>query len=122
MGRSYNQPGAVLEHTNSSGSAISADDVVVMGDTVGIALTDIPDGASGPVAIEGVFTVAKVAGTAWPQGGKLDWDASASAFGSKIAAAVGDLQSCAVAAAAAAQAAIVGQIKLTPGTGAYKAA
>lgn len=117
MARTYKQPGEVLEHANASGSAISAGDVVVMGDIVGIALVDIPDGESGSVAIEGVFTVAKVAGTAWAQGDKIDWDASAGAFDLGVTPASGDVTLAGVAAVAAASAATTAELKLTPGTG-----
>ncbi|HSH45105.1 MAG TPA: DUF2190 family protein, partial [Longimicrobiales bacterium] len=90
---------------------------VVMGDVVGIALTDIAGGETGAVAIEGVFEVAKAAGTAWDQGAKLDWDASASAFDIGVTPATGDVEDCGVAAEAAASAATTGYIRLTPGTG-----
>lgn len=117
MGTKYTQEGAVLTYANDSGSDIAADDVVVMGDLVGFALVDIADGEEGSVAIEGVFEVTKVAGTAWGQGDKLDWDASADAFDIGVTAASGDVEDAGVAAFAAASGATVGYIKLTPGTG-----
>ncbi|MDJ0513073.1 MAG: DUF2190 family protein [Methyloceanibacter sp.] len=114
MATNYVGPGAVLDYTNA-GSAISSGDVVVMGSTVGIALVDIATGATGAVATEGIFTVAKVAGTAWAVGDKLDWDASESAFGKGITAAAGDVVGAGIAGAVAGSAATTGQIKLLGG-------
>lgn len=116
MSRTFHQNGAILDHTNS-GSAISAGDVVVIGDCVGIALVDIASGASGAVAIEGVHAVTKVAGTAWAQGDKIDYDASASGFDIGVTAASGDVEDCGVAALAAASGDTTAYLKLTPGTG-----
>lgn len=116
MGSKYTQKGDVLTYVNG-GSDISVNDVVVMADTVGIALVDIPGGGEGSVAISGVFEVPKVAGTAWGQGAVVDWDASASAFGIGITPAAGDVSGCGIAAAAAASADTVGYVVLTPGTG-----
>lgn len=96
MTTKYRQNGAVLEHT--AGSDINSDDIVVTGDTVGVALTDIASGEKGSVMIEGSFEVGKVSGTAWTQGDKLDWDASESAFGKGITTATGDVTGCAIAA------------------------
>ncbi len=119
MSRTFKQPGLVLTYENGTGSAISAGDVVVTGDTVGVANVDIANGDSGALSIEGVHEVAKVSGTAWVQGDSLDWDASESAFTKDIATpAAGDVENCAIAAAAAASADTTGEVKLTPGAGA----
>lgn len=117
MSRTYRQPGLILDHSNRSGNAIAAGDIVVMGDTVGIANVDIADGESGAVSIEGVHEVPKVAGTAWTQGDKLDWDASAGAFAKGATPDAGDVIGCGVAALDAGAADTVGWVKLTPGTG-----
>lgn len=116
MGKTFRQPGAVLNHT--AGADIDAGDVVVLGDTVGIALVDIANGEDGAVSIEGVHEVPKVAGTAWDQGDSLDWDASEDAFGKGITPASGDVIGAAIAAADAGSAATTGEAKLTPGAGA----
>ena len=50
--------GSTINYTNS-GSAISSGDVVVMGNFCGVAVTDIATGATGAVAIEGVYTLTK---------------------------------------------------------------
>lgn len=112
MGRSYQQPGGVLTYANAGVSDIKADDVVAMADTAGVALVDIPAGGSGSVATEGVFVLPKVAGTAWAQGARLDWDTSAGAFGVGITPAAGDVIGCAIAASAAGADDTVGEVKL----------
>lgn len=118
MSRTFKQMGNVVTHTNASGADIASGDVVVMGDTVGIALADIPDTEQGSVAIAGVHEVTKVAGTAWVQGDSLDWDSAAPGFEKdKTTPVAGDVENCAVAAADATSAATVGEVKLTPGTG-----
>jgi predicted RecA/RadA family phage recombinase len=88
-----------------------------MGDTVGIAASDMDTGESGTVFVEGVYSVAKATGTAWGVGDKVDWDASASAFDINVTPASGDVTGCAMAAAPAAADATTGLVKLTPGTG-----
>ena len=77
----YQQEGGVITCANS-GSAIAAGDVVVMGHTIGIALTDIAaTTGSGAVAVEGVFSgVPKVTAAVFTQGEKLIWDVSAGKF------------------------------------------
>lgn len=116
MARNYKQPGATLTYENS-GAKISADAVVVMAATLGIALVDIEQNEAGSVAVEGVFAVPKAAGTAWTQGQRLDYDAAAKVFTAAGADADGDVVGGAVAAAGAADAATVGFVKLTPGAG-----
>lgn len=117
----YRQEGKVLEFSNGTGSDIAAGDVVVMGDTVGIALADIADGESGSVLVEGVVAnQPKTTGTAWSQGAVLDWDASAGEFTDGATPATGDVIGCGIAAADAASGDATGSVKLTPGTGAVQ--
>lgn len=116
MGSTYKQKGDVLDHT--AGGAIAVNEVVVMGDIVGVANVALATGEEGAVSIEGVFQVTKVAGTAWSQGDKLDFDGTAEAFDKGLTAGAGDVATCAVAAAAAGSAATTGLVKLTPGSGA----
>lgn len=115
MSRTFVQPGKVVSHT--AASAISSGDIVVMGDIIGVALADIASGEVGSVSIQGVHKVAKVAGTAWGQGAKLDWDASAEAFDIAVTPASGDVEDAGVAASAAGSADTTGEILLTPGVG-----
>lgn len=52
----YWQKGQTIDYTNpSTETAISAGDVISLGTRVGVAGTDIPAGAAGSVATEGVF-------------------------------------------------------------------
>lgn len=115
MARTYQAPGLVLQHT--AAATISAGDPIKMGDTLGIALSDAVSGDVISVSVEGVHEVVKVAGTAWTQGAKVDYDASASGFNIGITPAAGDVSDAGVAALAAASAATVGYLKLTPGAG-----
>lgn len=117
MARTFVQSGKVLDYANSSGSTITAGSIVVLGDCVAIAEVDIPDGESGSVSVTGVHRVPKVAGTAWAQGEKVDWDASAPGFAPGITPAAGDIVSAGVAAGPALTAATEGLLLLVPGIG-----
>jgi predicted RecA/RadA family phage recombinase len=75
------QKGEYLEYSNS-GSAISSNDVVLIGRRVGIALDDIAaTTGKGTVALVGVFeNMAAVNNSAFVQGDNLYWDPAASKF------------------------------------------
>lgn len=118
MTTKYIQDGAVLDYTNSSGSTITSGSVVVMGNIIAVALADIGDDATGPVATEGVFNLPKVTGSAWTIGSELLWDVSAGKFDVGTATpATGDVSACCVAGGAAASAATTGPVKLNVGVG-----
>ncbi len=51
--------GNVIEYTNSTGSKINSGAVVAIGKFCGVAVTDIANGATGAVAVEGIFKVTK---------------------------------------------------------------
>lgn len=113
MARTFTQPGKVIQHT--AAAALSAGDVVIVGNLVGVALVDMAIGETGSVSISGVHTLPKVTGTAWTQGAVLDWDDSLGAFATTIVTpAAGDLEGGAIAAADAASAAAVGEVLLVP--------
>ena len=118
--KTYVQPGKVITWTNGTGSAVASGDVVVVGNIIGVAAVDIADGASGSVAIEGVYTVPKVSGAVIAQGESLTWDASAGAFDDNAATpGTGDVTGPpAVAAEAAGNGVTSFDVKLTgvPGT------
>lgn len=100
----------------AAGSNIVSGQVVGLKHCVGVALADIANGGTGPVAVEGVFQVPKVTGTAWADGEKLLWDVSASKFdGSGATPATGDIMGAAIAWGAAASGDAVAYVKLTPG-------
>ena len=72
MSTNYVQEGKILNHT-ASGADIKSGDLIVMGAIAGIAKTDIADGKTGAVHIEGVYSVPKASG-AVTQGAKLYWN------------------------------------------------
>lgn len=108
------QFGEIWDHV--AASAISSDDVVVMANRVGIAVTDIASGATGGVLVKGVVKVTKVAGEAWAQGDLVGYDASASGFDKTFTATTGDVENCGSVARAAGSADTVGYIELIVGT------
>jgi predicted RecA/RadA family phage recombinase len=83
--------GDVIDWTNG-GSAVVSGQVVAIGNILGVAQVDIAGGATGAVAIRGVFTVPKVSAAVIAQGEKLTWDVSAAAFDDSAATpATGDV-------------------------------
>ena len=55
----YQQRGETLDYTNASGSKIDANTLVTIGDRVGVADRDIPDGETAVLHVSGVFRVTK---------------------------------------------------------------
>lgn len=74
MTSKYVMTGNVLDHV--AGSNLAAGAVVVMGVRVGVALNAIASGATGAVAVKGVFTLAKLSTDTVAQGALLYWDAA----------------------------------------------
>lgn len=72
MTTKFRQNGDVLDYT--AGSAISAGQVLVIGVRIGVALTAIANGATGAVAVEGVFEIAKLSSDTMAQGALVYWD------------------------------------------------
>lgn len=112
------QDGCVIQYT--AGSNISAGAVVKVGQILGVALNDIANGSTGPVAIEGVYTVPKVSAAVIAKGESLTWDVSAGAFDDNAATpATGDVTGApAIAWTAAGNGVTTLQVKFTgvPGT------
>lgn len=75
MAKNYVQPGNVMDVV--VGAKTDAGDVVVVGDIVGVALSDIANGATGPVQVSGVFELPKAASQAISQGVTVYWNGSA---------------------------------------------
>lgn len=118
MSTTFKQPGDYLDYTNSSGAEIPVNSIVAAGDQIGIATVTIPNGETGTLAMDGVHILPKVAGSAWVQGKKLLWDASAKKFDVGTATpAAGDLSGCCVAWRAADAAATTGWVKINVGVG-----
>jgi len=68
------QNGAAIDYTPDAD--VTAGDVVIQGDLVGVAKSDIAAGSLGSLAVEGVFDFPKAtgAGTAITAGAKVYWD------------------------------------------------
>jgi predicted RecA/RadA family phage recombinase len=52
---------------------VSAGDVVIVGDIIGVAEDDIADGDTGTLRIEGIFKMPAPAGTAFAAGDAVTW-------------------------------------------------
>ena len=90
MANNYVTDGDVIDYT--AGANITSGSVVKIGQILGVALVDIANGATGSVAIEGVFTAPKVSGAVIAKGESLTWDVSAGAFDDNAATpATGDV-------------------------------
>lgn len=122
MTTTYKQEGKVIQYT--AGADIAAGKVLKIGNILGVALADIANGATGPVAIEGVFSAPKVAAAVIAQGESLTWDVSAASGAGEFdditaVAATGDVTgACAFAWAGAAATTTTVLVKFTgvPGT------
>jgi predicted RecA/RadA family phage recombinase len=120
--KNYVTDGQNILWTNGTGANVVSGQVVRVGpNTLGVAACDIASGASGSVAIEGVFSgVTKVSAAVFAQGEKLVFDISADsnkgAFDDSAAtAAAGDVIGGAIAWVAGANLETTCTIKLTPG-------
>ncbi len=79
MTNKYIQPGDIIDWVNGTGSAVVSGQPVVVGKRqMGIALVDIASTATGSVAREGVFQLAKNTAQAVTLGQRLFWNASTS--------------------------------------------
>lgn len=112
------QRGDIIDYT--AAADITSGQVIVMGHTLGVAVTDIANGATGAVAIEGVFEVPKVAAAVFVVGEKLVFDISAASGAgefddSAATPATGDITGGAIAVRAGANAETTCYVKLTPG-------
>lgn len=116
MATNFIQNGCTLDYT--AGADISSGSVVVMGQLIGVALTDIASGAVGALAVDGVFEVPKVAGAVIGAGESVIYDVSASAFDDNQAtSASGDVSGACVAVEAAGNGETTVKVKLNVGLG-----
>ncbi len=89
--KNYVQPGKVIDFV--AGATIVSGQFVRIGQILGVAVTDVANGATGSAHIEGVFTAPKVSAAVIARGESLTWDASAAAFDDNAATpASGDVQ------------------------------
>ena len=72
--------GDEIPYPNTSGSTIAVNTPVLVGDVVGVALTDIPNNTTGTLQLAGVADLPKKTGEAWTIGAKVYWDDSAKNF------------------------------------------
>lgn len=72
--KNYIQEGDRLQYANSSGSTITSGTPILVGERLGIATGDIADGTTGILAMEGVFSIAKLSTDVVTQGALLYWD------------------------------------------------
>lgn len=68
--------GKTMPYTNGTGSAISKGAVIELAAMIGVALGDIANGATGMLAIDEVWTLAKESGVTITAGDQLYWDAT----------------------------------------------
>jgi len=73
---SFRGQGYRSQHTNATSTAIASGDVVVLGNEIGIAVSDIAVGATGVVERCGVHELAATSADAWADGAQLYWDAA----------------------------------------------
>lgn len=76
MTNKFVQPGLVLDYTPAG--AITNGQVVLIGLRIGVALTAIAAGATGPLQVSGVFTIDKAVVDVIAVGALLYWDNAAS--------------------------------------------
>lgn len=122
MAKNYESDGNTIQWTNGTGAAVASGQMVKVGPSMlGVALVALANGATGSVAVEGVFSgVPKVSAAVFAQGEKLIWDVSANgalgAFDDSAATpAAGDVTGGAIAWVAGANTETTCTVKLTPG-------
>lgn len=72
MAKNYIQPGRVITFT--AGATTTSGSGVLIGLRLGVALTDVANGAQGEAQVEGVFSLAKLNTDVMAQGALLYWD------------------------------------------------
>ena len=118
MATNYIAEGKVVDYT--AGADITAGSVVKMNKILGVAIADIANGDTGPVAISGIFECPKLSTAVIALGESLTWDVSAGNFDDQAATpATGDVTgAAAVAVEAAGNGVTTVKVKFTgtPGT------
>lgn len=70
----YWQRGETLDFVNSTGKVIEANTIIVLGQRMGVAGTEIPAGEKGTVHVEGIYSFPKAKPTAITAGALVYWD------------------------------------------------
>jgi len=118
MAKTFVKDGNTIDYVNG-GSAISAGDVVIYGNMIGVALEDIASSATGSVAVSGVWDLPKVSTGVFTQGELVVWDVSTTQFQANgFITATGDVTGGAVVTKAAGNPSSTVNVKLLPGSGA----
>ncbi|MGL4478798.1 MAG: capsid cement protein [Aeromonas veronii] len=112
--KNFNQLGCTISMV--AAAAVAAGEGVVSGTLLAVATEDAAIGESFNADLEGVFELPKDTSTEFTQGQMLVWDASAGEF-IEAATEDGDLENCAFAWKAAAEADATVQARLCPGFG-----
>lgn len=117
MATNFIQDGDVIQWTNGTAAAVASGQLITIGNLLAVALVDIPIGATGSAAIDGVFSnIPKVPAAVFAQGEKLIWDVSAGQFDDSLAVpAAGDVTGGAIAWVAGVNGETTCTVKLTPG-------
>ena len=111
----YVSKGDTVDYTNA-GPAIASGAVVPLKHSIGIAMVDIANGATGAVRVTGKVTVPKVTAAVFAVGEKLIWDASVGKFDDSAATpATGDITGACIAAVAGTSSDDTAVVILTPG-------
>jgi predicted RecA/RadA family phage recombinase len=85
MATNFVEHGDTADYTNATAAAIVSGQLVVFGKRAGIAIKDIPIGATESLTIEGVFNVPKDNTQAFAQGDLLYWNAATSKLTTTVA-------------------------------------
>ena len=91
--KTFIQQGDVWDYANASGSTIAAGTGVIINTVLGVAVSDIPDGAVGAVRVKGVVQFANPTAEVVAQGVSLNFDETAQ----EMQLAAGDLANAGVA-------------------------
>ena len=83
----YVQKGETLDFTNTGAEDIEYNEVISLTDRIGIAQESIPIGATGSVAVAGVYELPADTTVAFATGENLYWDAT----NSKVVKTAGDI-------------------------------
>jgi predicted RecA/RadA family phage recombinase len=72
MAKNFIQPGNVIDYT--AGAALASGAVVLIGARIGVLLSALANGETGPAQMTGVFEIAKLSTDAMTKGALLYWD------------------------------------------------
>lgn len=115
MAKNFIQEGTIIPFTAEAN--VKSGQVVVVGSLVGISMTDVPDGSSGQLAVEGVFDV-PAATAEITVGAPVYWDADGNPVGGTAgsgAATATDTANTLMGHAIAAKAATLGTVRVKLG-------